>query len=128
MFTYEVSEDYSKISELYKEWTNRQSKELWVKNGSDFIVAKDNNKIVAVLELSKIADFVHDRKWGLIENVYVNKDYRRNGIGTGLMRYAEVFAKELGCEFIKLTSRKKEGQSLYQSLGYETGMSFYKKL
>jgi GNAT superfamily N-acetyltransferase len=123
-----VSEDYSKISELYKEWVGHAIPDVWAKNGSDFIVAKYKNNIIGGLELNFISDFVWGRKWGLIENVYVKKDYRRNGIGTGLMRYAEVFAKGLGCEFIKLTSRKKEGQALYQSLGYETGMSFYKKL
>jgi len=92
------------------------------------VVAKDNEKIIGAAQLIVIDDPFWNRRWGLIENVFVKKEYRRQGIGKGLMKQLENQAIALGCKFVKLTTRKKEGIELYRSIGYEEGSSFRKEL
>lgn len=115
--------------ELYKEWTGRQISEDRIQTNSHLVIVRDdNNKIIASAQILTIDDPIWDRRWALIENVYVAKGQRRRGVGTELMEAIESQAVLYGCEFIKLTSSKKAGQALYRSLGYEEGSSFKKWL
>jgi len=114
------------VRELYKEWAGNYPLDTW--KNSILVVAKDNDKIVGGAQLIVISDPIWARNWGLIENVYVLKEYRSHGAGEKLMKVLESQASFLGCKFIKLTSRKDEGKRLYRSLGYEEGSSFRKEL
>jgi GNAT superfamily N-acetyltransferase len=89
-------------------------------------IDKDTKEYVGVATLIVIFDQVHNRQWGLVENVFVHPEYRRQGIAKNLMNHIESLAMGLGCEFIKLTSRKPEAQDLYKKLSYKSGKSFYK--
>ncbi len=119
--------DAQGIIDLYKQWTGERRFPENILNKWT-IVAKDENKIVGAAELLLVDDWVWHRRWGLVENVYVEKDSRKKGIGKMMMEHVEAQAKGWGCEFIKLTSRKKEGKTLYRSLGYEEGSCFRKEL
>lgn len=114
------------VSRHYSEWTGKQLETL--PQDCDLLVATDNGKVLGCLQLIIIDNPVWQTRWGLIENVYVVKEHRRKDIGRKLMRYAEEYAKSLGCSFVKLTSKKREGKALYRSLGYEEGSSFYRNL
>ena len=121
----------NKLAELYKLWKGndiRESNFIMLNDHYSVAVDKDTKEYVGVATLIVIYDQVHNRSWGLVENVFVKPEYRRKGIGVGLMNHIESLAMGLGCEFIKLTSRKPEAQELYKFLGYEQGMSFRKKL
>ena len=114
---------------LYSEWT---AKEKLGSSGTNdiLIVAKEDKRIIGALQLYIINDTFWNRKWGLIENIYVSKEFRRKGIARKLMAFAELEASMFGCEFVKLTSShdKKEAHELYQSLDYVQGYSFKKEL
>ena len=122
------------MNDLYKEWTGKDLSKSIVTTNLQLIVAEDDQKegggkIVGALQAKIICDAVWDERWVLIENVYVKKEYRRQGIAKGLMQFAEakfLLTKEFA--FIKLTSRKKGGKAVYRSLGYEEGAAFRKGL
>jgi ribosomal protein S18 acetylase RimI-like enzyme len=67
----------------------------------------------------------------IIEDVIVDENARRQGIGEALMRYAIDLAREAGADGISLTSnpKREEANQLYRSLGFElrkTNPYFYK--
>lgn len=118
------------VAELYQEWTSKQAKFETPLLNSYLVVACDGEKFVGAVQLLLFDDPFWNRRWGLIENVYVKRGYRNQGIGKELMKHMEVEAALMGCKFIKLTSafNKKAGRLLYQSLNYEEGFSFKKEL
>jgi GNAT superfamily N-acetyltransferase len=121
----------NKLAELYKLWEGndiRESNYIMLNDHYSVAVDKDTKEYVGVATLIIIFDQVHNRSWGLVENVFVHPKYRRQRIAEKLMHHVESIAIGMGCEFIKLTSRKKESQELYKFLGYEQGMSFRKEL
>ena len=61
----------------------------------------------------------------------VDENFRRHGIGKALMRWAEAWALEQGCDRMEITARKDRGESLEFLLrqGYEdTSRRFFKHL
>lgn len=67
----------------------------------------------------------------IIEDVIVDKDARRQGMGEALMRYAIDLAREMGADGVSLTSNPKReaANELYRSMGFElrnTNPYFYK--
>ena len=123
-------DNISDIGSLLKEWTGRDINTEFVLWNSYFIVAKDNNEFIGCAQLVIIDDPFWNRRWGLVENVFVKDSYRKCGVGKQLMERVEIQAKLFGCKFIKLTSGfdKMAGIALYESLGYEKGYSFRKEL
>lgn len=115
------------IKDLYRWWTGKNAKDFFSTLKTLYIVALDD-EIAGCAMLIIMKDPIFARVWGLVENVYVKSNYRRKGVGQGIMNKVEETARSYSCEFIKLTSRKESGQALYKKLGYDTGMSFYKKL
>ena len=67
----------------------------------------------------------------IIEDVIVDENMRRRGIGEALMRRAIELAREAGAEGVSLTSnpRREAANQLYQSMGFElrkTNPYFYR--
>jgi ribosomal protein S18 acetylase RimI-like enzyme len=67
----------------------------------------------------------------IIEDVIVDENARRRGIGEALVRYAVDLAKEAGANGISLTSnpQREAANQLYQSMGFElrkTNPYFYR--
>jgi ribosomal protein S18 acetylase RimI-like enzyme len=67
----------------------------------------------------------------IIEDVIVDEDARRLGIGGALMRYAIDLARKAGADGVSLTSNPKReaANQLYQSMGFElrkTNPYFYR--
>jgi len=116
------------MCKLYEEWTGDFAQHLLLANTHFAIAKNERGWSVGAAQWIVINDPVWHQKWALVENVYIAKDFRRQGIATKLMRFIEEEARKEGCKFLKLTSNKEEGQSLYQSLGYEEGKSFKCKL
>lgn len=119
-------------SALFKEWTGRDIAVVYPEINVLGVVAKDkeNDRIVGAAQLTIIDDAIWGRRWGLVENVYVAEDCRRQGVGRGLMKEVEDKAYSFGCAYIKLTSGhdKKEAHALYRSIGYTEGLSFKKQV
>ena len=119
------------LAELYQEWVGHTPKFKGIQVNSLWVAAKDGDKYVGAAQLIIIDDPIWDRRWGLVENVYVTESYRRRGIGKELMRVIESTAGAgFDCEFVKLTSASEKvvGHSLYRSMKYKEGLSFKKLL
>lgn len=125
-----ATNDLNELSELLKEWTGKSYNPKYILWNSQFIVARDNGKAVGCAQLIVVDDPFWNRRWGLIENVYVTPSYRNKGVAKQIMDKIYMIACEgFACEFVKLTSAydKEEAHKLYKSLGYEEGCSFKKR-
>ena len=54
-----------------------------------------------------------------IDTVFVQEEYRRQGVGTELIKEAEKRAKALGANIIRLDTFNWQGREFYKKLGYE---------
>jgi len=86
------------------------------------LVARDinqNNKIVGSLALVLYRIPTGVRAW--IEDVVVDQDERKKGIGQALNRFAMDYASKRGAHSINLTSRpnRKAANHLYRNLGFK---------
>ncbi len=56
-----------------------------------------------------------------IEELYVNPDFRRHGLGRKLMEHVLEYAKSLSCQYMFLASDKKrtEAHEFYKALGFD---------
>ena len=89
---------------------------------SRLLVARDpdeNGPIVGILCLTIYR--VPTGLRSIIEDVIVDENMRRHGIGEALMRHAIELAREAGAEGVSLTSnpRREAANQLYQSMGFE---------
>ncbi|MGF1590921.1 MAG: GNAT family N-acetyltransferase [Pleurocapsa sp.] len=74
-----------------------------------------------------IQNDLHDRPFGLMEDVYVNESYRGKGIGSELAKKVIETAKESNCYKLIATSRisRPKVHELYQNLGFsQHGIEF----
>jgi GNAT superfamily N-acetyltransferase len=60
-----------------------------------------------------------------IEEVAVDSEYRRSGMGTRLMATAEAWAREQDVAYVSLASRR--AADFYLALGYEDSAVFFKR-
>jgi ribosomal protein S18 acetylase RimI-like enzyme len=106
--------------------------ELIKSESSTLLVARypdENSAIAGILTL--VIYRVPTGLRSIIEDVVVDEEMRRRGIGEALMRYAIELAGEAGVDGVSLTSnsRREAANQLYQSLGFElrkTNPYFYK--
>ncbi len=101
---------------------------------SIYISIWDKNKKVAWSYVYVLTNELHDEPFGLLENVYVEEDYRGSGIGTKIVKESISAAKKAGCYKLIGTSRtpKKKLHKFYEGLGFtkhgfEFRMDFDKK-
>ena len=90
--------------------------------GHELLVAEDEGEVVGTMVLLIVPNLSHSAlPWALVENIVVDKRYRRRGIGRLLMNYAIARAEEVGCWRIVLSSAKRhaEAYQFYHSLGFE---------
>ena len=91
-------------------------------SGHELLVAEEEGEIVGTMALIIVPNLSHGGlPWAGVENVVVDSDYRRRGIGKLLMDYALAQAKKAGCYKIQLISDKsrKEAHKFYKALGYK---------
>jgi GNAT superfamily N-acetyltransferase len=86
------------------------------------LVAEADGAIVGAFQLTYIPDMQPDgRDVAMIENVIVDGAKRGRGIGSAMMRWAVVEARQRGCSQLKLTSNvaRKDAHRFYERLGFE---------
>lgn len=91
-------------------------------DGNISIGFKDGEDLIAGVDAC-ITDF----KILYVSTFYVNKEYRRHGIGKRLMDEVEKRAKELGANMIRLDTYNWQGKDFYNALGFKEVGSYESK-
>lgn len=90
-------------------------------------ILDDDNNFIARASLFLIFNELHNKSYGLIEDVFVAEEFRGNGYGTKLIKEILILAKEKNCYKIIAQSRylKPKVHELYKKLGFkEHGLNF----
>ncbi len=104
------------------------------RNPNQFVLgAKIEGRLVgSVLGVACQMLFGQCKSFMVVEDVVVDADHRRAGVGTALLREIERYAAERGCSYILLITEtdRVEAQRFYASLGYQTDpyQGFVKKM
>jgi len=93
-----------------------------MENGdSDIFLSMDQNSAVGFVQLYPSFCSVQAVKIYILYDLYVDENYRKNGLGESLMNRASDWAKENGAARLDLLTAKNNtvGQHLYEKLGYK---------
>ncbi len=84
-------------------------------------IAEENGAVVGRAYLYLIKNDLHAEPYGLLEDVFVEEEYRGRGLGTKLAQAVIDEAKARGCYKIIATSRtSREGaHHLYEKIGFK---------
>ena len=91
------------------------------------IAILDNGLEIGRAYIYLMQNDLHDRPFGLMEDVYVDESYRGQGIGSKLVAKVIEVAKESNCYKLIATSRTSRAKvhQLYQKLGFaQHGVEF----
>jgi GNAT superfamily N-acetyltransferase len=92
-------------------------------------VAEQDGIVVGILAFRAFPYFHKPGKQGRVIALVVTECARGQGVGKALMRHAEEFATECGCQKMELTTgtQRKEAHRFYESMGYEETSKRYLK-
>lgn len=93
------------------------------------ITVRDDKVLVGYAVTLCVDNFQYkDHKFAVNNVMYLNKDYRSQGVGTGLIRYMENFYKNLGASVLEIHSNSKNPfDKLCEHLGYAHTSSHFSK-
>ncbi len=132
--------DYHQIMSLYNDFVgeDRYSKlendsfSKVLNSTTNFVyVSEEEGKLVGVATFSVRPVIRYPKPIAELDEMYVDPDSRRHGVGKVLMQEVEKKAKELGCHRVYIESQYKheQGHKFYESLGYKNyGYHFFKNL
>ncbi len=90
--------------------------------GHELVVAEEDGEVIGTLVLLIVPNLSHGAlPWALVENMVVDRQRRRRGMGKLLMDYALTQARDAGCYKIVLSSNRKrpDAHRFYRSVGFE---------
>ena len=87
----------------------------------------ENGAVVGFTQIYTTFSSISLNRIHILYDLFVEKDYRKFGIGRALMNKATEFAKSEGVSHIQLSTAKdnKIAQALYESLKYKRDEDFY---
>jgi ribosomal protein S18 acetylase RimI-like enzyme len=94
------------------------------------LVAVNSETVVAALDLFVMANMTRGgRPWAGIENLVVDAEHRRAGIGKALMEVAVDLAQEQNCYKLQLVSheRRSAAHDLYRQIGFDAPVHGYRR-
>ena len=127
--------DLEQLASLYKELTGTETDLLLmdamfkkIADNPDYILigAKDEEQRLLGSVMGIVCtDIVGAcRPFMVLENVIVDPESRRQGVGAQLVSRIERYAAERNCSYIMLVSlaKRKEAHAFYESMGYGLGV------
>ena len=126
-----AEQDLEDLSRLYKQFWDQDSSlqkmrstfRRLSRNPNYIFLAAKQDKYLAGSAMGIICEELYGecKPFTVIEDVIVDEDYRRIGIGMKLMRKLEKHAVDRNCNYIIFVTDSKRTDALefYQSLGYE---------
>ena len=94
------------------------------------LVSEKDGLLVGTADLTLITNLTRGLKsFGIIENLVVAPNYRRQGIGEALLKEAILIAQQENCYKVELvSSSQREGAgSLYKKLGFNASVDGYRQ-
>ena len=120
---------------FYKQASDIALAETYIKNRlenneSVIFVALADDKPVGFTQLYSLLSSVKATKNWLLNDLFVDSDHRKQGIGEALLKVAANFAKSHGATFVQLETASDNyiAQKLYESVGFlklDAKTSFY---
>jgi len=94
------------------------------------ILAEANEQIVALIVVTYRESLFYQGWVMTIEDLIVDENYRRKGIGTQLVQLAENIARQQGCLNIELNSDlyRKGTHRFWEAIGYERNAYQFRKV
>ena len=89
---------------------------------NELVIAEIKKGLVGMLQLTYIPYLTYIGSWRcLIEGVRIHKEFRGKGVGSRLLEWAVIRAKEKHCTIVQLTSDKQRPDAIkfYESLGFQ---------
>ena len=116
---------YKYKSEIKK--SNKYIKERISKKESTIFLCYFDKEPAGFVQLYETFGSLHLGKIIILYDLYVTKEYRKQGIGESLMKKSREFAKTVGAKSIELSTAKNNftAQSLYEKIGYVKDNEFY---
>ena len=118
--------------QFYKYKTNLKASTKFIKdrinqNESFIFICFYKKEPAGFVQLYETFDSLNINKKLILYDLYVDKKYRKNGIGRKLMDKAKKLAKFKKIQNIELSTAKnnKKAQSLYESLDYKRDKEYY---
>lgn len=132
-------EDFDRIFELlvelYPDKTDKEkNRELFIEQfnkGREFLVAKEDDKLIGFISLFIRINLQIESKLGLIDELIINKDYKNKGIGSKLIDEITKIAKEKGCKELSTFSnfKREDTHKFYENKGFvKSSYYFWKEI
>ena len=88
--------------------------------GAVKLLASDGDKVVGRMYLYLLKNDLHKQPFGFLEDLFVEEDFRKQGIGSKLVQKAIAEAKTRGCYKVIANSRTFAGgvHGFYEKLGF----------
>ena len=87
-----------------------------------FIATSENDEVIGFIQLYPSYSTVSLKPQCILNDFYVDKNYRKQGYGTKLMEYVKKYFKDSAKGFILVTDKDNvTAKSLYDKNGWETG-------
>lgn len=129
-------EEVSKLFDQYRVFYSSSSDheaarkflgERFEKGDSTIFVASLDGRVVGFTQLYPSFSSVSMKRVWILNDLFVDENYRGSGIAKSLMNTAENFARETGAIRVILATQISNGaaQSLYESRGYTKDTEFY---
>ena len=113
--------DYKTLQDVFQSGLDSNTQKL--------IIGILDDKIIGFCSLSIKNSLWQAGKMGHIDELIVDKIYRKNGFGKKLISAIDKIAKELKCKRIELDTalHRKEAHEFYELIGYENRALLYSK-
>lgn len=131
--------DLPQLAKLYQQFWNDESDVSKMEEQFD-VIQMENNHIILVSEIGNqvvgsVMGVVCRELYGdcrpflVVENMIVDKEYRKQSIGSKLLAQLEILAKERDCTQMILVTEKDrlDACSFYEKCGFSKNTTGYKK-
>ncbi len=97
----------------------------YLKAGSRVFIARENNKIIGFI-WAIFYEHIKNKGVGIIEELYIDDGYRREGIGKSLVGKAVAYlAKHSIVVLVTTEAEMKDAQMFYEALGFKKSREWY---
>ena len=124
---FDLYRQFYKYKSNLKASTNYIKQRILNKESTIFICYSKSLEVAGFVQLYETFDSLNINKKLILYDLYVDKKYRRLGIGRNLMSKAKDYAITKRISMVELSTSisNKNAQTLYESLDYERDREYY---